>query len=81
MLLLALAFCGAWFLTQNLFYLILCLSYITGAIASILVRESVAPSAHTHQIRLTALFSLGLLIAVVSFYAAKTGYLGHYFSL
>ncbi len=80
MLLLALAFCGAWFFMQNELYLVLCLSYIVGAIASILVREAITPSAHTRQIRLTALLSLGLLMAGVGFYAAKTGYWGRYFS-
>jgi len=72
MLLLALLLCGVWFWLQSWQYLVLCLSYIVGAIASILVREFVAPSAQTHQIRLIAWSSLLLLLLVVGFYVVKT---------
>jgi multisubunit Na+/H+ antiporter MnhE subunit len=74
MLLLGLILCPVWMVLQSWQYLVLCLSYIVGAIASILVREWLAPSPFTHQIRFTALFSLGLLVSVVSFYLVRTGH-------
>ncbi|QZZ21418.1 hypothetical protein J5X98_02760 [Leptothermofonsia sichuanensis E412] len=74
MLLLSLILCFAWLILQNWQYLVLCLSYIIGAIASILAREWVSPSPWTHQVRLTALVSLGLLLSGVSFYVVSVGH-------
>lgn len=72
MLMLATGLCAVWWFQQQYWqYLVLCLSYIVGAIASILAREVVAPSSQTHTIRLTALVSLGLLVAVVGLYLTR----------
>lgn len=75
MLSLGLIFCLVWLVRPGLPYLLLCLSYIIGAIVSILIREWVAPSFHTRQIRMAALFSLTLLLSVASFYLIKIGHL------
>ncbi|MGA7933143.1 MAG: hypothetical protein WCA35_06320 [Kovacikia sp.] len=71
MLILAAVLCVAWFLLQRWQYLVLCLNYIVGAIAVILAREFVSPSPHTHQIRLTAVFSLVLLLSLTGYYFQK----------
>ncbi|MGI0487029.1 hypothetical protein ACN4EK_16435 [Pantanalinema rosaneae CENA516] len=72
MLILAAGLCGAWWFHQQYWqYLVLCLSYIVGAIASILAREVVAPSSQTHTIRLTAVVSLVVLVAVVGLYVTR----------
>lgn len=75
MLGLGLIFCLVWLVLPGLPYLFLCLSYIIGAIVSILIREWVAPSFYTRQIRMAALFSLTLLLSVASFYLTRIGYL------
>ena len=72
MLLLAAIFCGVWVVLPQWPYLALCLSYIIGATASILVRELVSPSTHTWTIRVVVLAFLGCLISSVSFYITKT---------
>ncbi len=72
MLVLAAMFCAVWFVSPQWYYLVLVLSYITGAIASILVRESIAPSSHTQQVRLTAVLSFVLFLSLTSLYVAKT---------
>ncbi|MBL1177117.1 hypothetical protein [Pantanalinema sp. GBBB05] len=72
MLLLAAGLCAVWWLNQQYWqYLVLCLSYIVGAIASILAREVVAPSSQTYTIRLTAVASLVVLVAVVGLYITR----------
>ncbi len=76
MLSLGLVFCLIWLVVPVLQYLFLCLSYIIGAIASILIREWVSPSFHSRQIRLTALFSLTLLVSIASFYLLKVSHPG-----
>jgi hypothetical protein len=63
MLTLALVLLGIWGSTQQLPYMILCLSYAIGASVSILVREAIAPSPQTQISRLTA-----LLLFLVSLY-------------
>ncbi len=68
MLVLAVILCAAWFVLQSWQLLFLWLSCIIGAIASILVREFMAPSPQTRQIRLAAIFSLALLLSLTSFY-------------
>jgi hypothetical protein len=81
MLVLAALLCVAWFMLQRWQYLVLCLNYIIGAIASILVREFMAPSPQTRQIRLTAVFSLALLLSLASFYFNKVFHLHPSFPL
>ena len=71
MLLFALIVLGLWWLRQDWQYLILTLSYILGAIASILARETVAPSMHAPKVRLAALFSLVVLASSAGMYAAR----------
>ncbi|UBF26600.1 hypothetical protein K9N68_00880 [Kovacikia minuta CCNUW1] len=71
MLGLASVLCATWFVSQQWQFLLLCLNYIIGAIASILVREFITPSAHTQPIRLTAIFSLVLLLTLTHFYFTK----------
>ncbi|MEX0272189.1 hypothetical protein AB3R30_23985 [Leptolyngbyaceae cyanobacterium UHCC 1019] len=68
MLGLSLALCAAWWVRQDWQYLILCLSYLFGAIASILMRECVTPSPYTKQVRLTAISCFLVLAAAVGFY-------------
>lgn len=72
MLLLAMILCTVWFFLQQWPYLVLCLSYILGAIASILVRELIAPSSNTHMIRLTAASALVVLVSSVALYVTQT---------
>lgn len=74
MLLLAMVLCIVWFVLLQWQYLVLCLSYIVGAIASILVREFIAPSTNTRLIRLTAVSSLVLLGSVVALYVTQTNH-------
>jgi hypothetical protein len=64
MLLLAIMLCIAWMGLHSWPYLVLSLSYIVGAIASILARDAISPSAYTRWIRLAALSSLGLLVLI-----------------
>jgi multisubunit Na+/H+ antiporter MnhE subunit len=65
-----------WWLRQDWPYLVLYFSYVIGAIASILVRETIAPSPHSRPIRFTALLSLIVLLSGVGFYTLRTGHLG-----
>jgi multisubunit Na+/H+ antiporter MnhE subunit len=75
MLLLAMMLCIVWWVTQGWPYLALCLSYILGAIAAILASEMVAPSPQTHQVRLTAVVALFVLLSAVGFYLAQAVHL------
>jgi multisubunit Na+/H+ antiporter MnhE subunit len=68
-------FCAAWWIRQDWQYLTVCLSFLFGAIASIFVRECVAPSPHTKQVRLTAIGCFVVLTSAVGFYFLKTIYL------
>jgi multisubunit Na+/H+ antiporter MnhE subunit len=65
MLLLTLLLLGIWGITQQLPYILLCLSYAIGASISMLVREAIAPSPQTKIFRLIAL-SL-LLVSLYGF--------------
>ncbi|MCC5639763.1 hypothetical protein LC593_28835 [Nostoc sp. CHAB 5844] len=60
MLILTVLLLGIWGVTQQLPYMLLCLSYAIGASISMLVREAIAPSPQTRVSRLIAL----LLLAV-----------------
>ncbi len=71
MLLLALAMLAIWWLVSGWPYLLLSLSYLVGAIASILVREAIHPSSNTLQIRWIALVSLVLVFTVFGVYLNK----------
>jgi hypothetical protein len=71
MLMLALGLCVTWWVTQGWPYLTLCISYIVGAITAILASEMVAPSPQTHQVRLTAIGSLVVLLSAASFYLVR----------
>lgn len=73
MLLLAMPLSLIWYLLHSWPYLVLSLSYIVGAIASILVRESISPSSHSQTVRMTAILSLLLLLSGVGLYLAKVG--------
>lgn len=70
MLLLAMILCMTWLFLQGWQYLVLSLSYLSGAIASVLVREILRPSAYTRWIRLVALVSLVGLV-LIGFYLAQ----------
>ncbi|NJP11816.1 MAG: hypothetical protein HC866_22025 [Leptolyngbyaceae cyanobacterium RU_5_1] len=70
MLLLAMLICLVWWIQQDWQYLALCLSYMVGAIASILARETVAPSTQAHTIRFTAVLSLVALLSMFGLYVA-----------
>lgn len=72
MLLLAMILCMIWLFLQSWQYLVLSLSYITGAIASILVREILRPSAYTRWIRLAALLSIVGLVWLGFYLAQET---------
>lgn len=72
MLSLALIVFVFWWILQDWQYLVLYLSYILGAIASILVREIIRPSAETTRIRAMAIISLLLLLSGVSIYTSQT---------
>jgi multisubunit Na+/H+ antiporter MnhE subunit len=74
MLLLAIFLCLIWCFVQKWPYLILCLSYILGAIALILARETVTPSAQTHKIRTTAMLSLVVLLVSLGLYLTSSVY-------
>ncbi len=74
MLLLAAALCAIWFFMPEWQFLILWLSYIVGAIASILVREAITPSIHTKQVRLTAVSSLLLLLSLTLVYVTRAAH-------
>jgi multisubunit Na+/H+ antiporter MnhE subunit len=63
MLLLATIVFAIWGITDELPYMILCLSYAIGAAISILVREAIAPSPQTRLTRITA-----LLLLLISLY-------------
>lgn len=71
MLVFALMVLALWWLRQDWQYLLLTLSYILGAIASILAREVVSPSVHAQKVRLAALFSLGVLLSTAGVYAVR----------
>ncbi|EKQ68172.1 hypothetical protein OsccyDRAFT_2691 [Leptolyngbyaceae cyanobacterium JSC-12] len=71
MLFLALIVLGVWWIRQEWQYLVLTLSYILGAIASILARETVAPSIHACTVRLAALISLVALLSSAGVYAVR----------
>ncbi len=71
MLLLALAMLAIWWLVSGWPYLVLSLSYLVGAIASILVREAIHPSSNTLQIRWIALGSLVLVLTGFGVYLSK----------
>ncbi|MFM7449557.1 MAG: hypothetical protein ACKO24_13290 [Leptolyngbyaceae cyanobacterium] len=73
MLLLAIPLSLIWYLLHSWPCLVLSLSYIVGAIASILVRESISPSSHSQTVRMTAILSLLLLLSGVGLYLAKAG--------
>lgn len=73
MLALAMALCGVWYWRQQAPYLILCISYILGAIASIMAREWIAPSPQTHRIRLVVGSCLMLLLICVGLYWGRLG--------
>lgn len=72
MLILATLLCLTWLERQSWQYLVLCLSYIIGAIASMLVREFVAPSIHARRVRVASLLSLSLLLSALGFYLLQT---------
>ena len=72
MLGLSLVLCAAWWIRQDWQYLTLCLSYLFGAIASILVREYVVPSPHTKRVRLTAIACFLSLASAAGFYFFQT---------
>jgi len=72
LLLLALPLLILWLVVDTWPYLALSLSYIVGAIASILVREHLAPSSDSHQVRATAFLSLLSLLTGVGIYLMKT---------
>lgn len=74
MLLLAIPLSLIWYLLHSWPCLVLSLSYIVGAIASILVRESISPSSHSQSVRMTAILSLLLLLSGVGLYLAKVGH-------
>lgn len=65
MLILTVLLLGIWGVTQQLPYMLLCLSYAIGASISMLVREAIAPSPQTRVSRLIAL--LLLLISLYGF--------------
>ncbi|MBD2494343.1 hypothetical protein [Nostoc sp. FACHB-280] len=65
MLVLTLLLLGIWGFTQELPYMLLCLSYAIGAAISMLVREAIAPSPEAQVSRFTAL--LLLLISLYCF--------------
>jgi len=66
MLILTVLLLGIWGVTQQLPYMLLCLSYAIGASISMLVREAIAPSPQAQVSRLTAL--LLLLITLYGFF-------------
>jgi len=78
MLILAVLLLGMWGITQQLPYILLCLSYAIGASISILVREAIAPSPQTEISRLTAL--LLLLISLYGF-ADFLSFTSYHFSI
>lgn len=59
-----------WWALHDWQYLILYLSYLLGAIASILAREFTTPSSETTRIRLMALVSLLLLLSGMGIYTS-----------
>jgi multisubunit Na+/H+ antiporter MnhE subunit len=72
MLGLSLALCAAWWIRQDWQYLTLCLSYLFGAITSILIREWVTPSPHTKRVRLAAIGCFLALASAAGFYFLQT---------
>ncbi|MBM0740218.1 hypothetical protein JOY44_00920 [Phormidium sp. CLA17] len=68
MLALSLTLCAAWWIWQDWQYLTLCLSYLFGAISSILVREWIVPSPYTKRVRLTAIVCFSVLASATGFY-------------
>ena len=75
MLGLSLALCAAWWIRQDWQCLTLCLSYLFGAISSILVRECVMPSPDTKRVRLTAIGCFLALASAAGFYFLQTTHL------
>ncbi|MBE9210706.1 hypothetical protein IQ244_30235 [Nostoc sp. LEGE 06077] len=68
MLVLTLLLLGIWGVTQELPYMLLCLSYAIGAAISMLVREAIAPSPQAIISRLIALLLLAIsLYGLVDF--------------
>ncbi len=61
-----------WWVRQDWQYLVLYISYIVGVTASILVRETVAPSPQTHLIRFAAVGSLLVVLSFVVFYTLRS---------
>ncbi len=72
MLGLSLALCAAWWIRQDWQYLTLCLSYLFGAIASIVMREWITPSPDAKRVRLTAIGCFFALISAAGFYFLQT---------
>lgn len=72
MLGLSLALCAAWWIRQDWQCLTLCLSYLFGAISSILVRECVTPSPYTKRVRLTAIGCFLALSSAAGLYFFQT---------
>lgn len=68
MLGLSLMLCAAWWVRQDWQYLALCLSYLFGAIASILVRECIVPSPYTKRVRFAAIGCFLALASAAGFY-------------
>lgn len=65
MLLLSAAMLLVWWIWQDWQYLLLNLSYVVGAIASMLARQVVAPSAQTRKIlQVAGTLLVGLLVGV-----------------
>lgn len=73
MLALAMGLCGVWYWQQQAPYLILCISYILGAIASIMAREWTAPSPQTDSIRFVVGSCLMLLLVCLGLYWGQLG--------
>lgn len=70
MLCLAIFSLVAWSFWESSYFLVVCVSYILGASASILVREMIAPSPNTRLVR--CIVVLSALVALFCLYIAYT---------